>query len=203
MASFVDVYQLCLVRARLGRKAALVLWSFSAVMKSIGRVLRATGSKGAEVPGFPAKGMRGNEAGFTLAEVLISLAIAAIMFSGLINAYIQSSYRAEWSGYSLAAQSLATQQLEQARAADWDISTTPAKNEITNVPAVTAAILDLPINGTNTIWATNYTTITSIPITNTVGASIYMVRVDTAWPFIWGGKRKYYTNTVADFFAPD
>ena len=140
---------------------------------------------------------------FTLAEVLISLAIAGMMFAGIITAYVQSSYRAEWSGYSLAAQSLAIQQLEQARAADWDVGTTPAKNEITNVPVITSAILDLPVNGTNVVWATNYTTISSIPITNTIGASVYMVRVDTAWPFIWAGKRRYYTNTVADFFAPD
>ena len=141
--------------------------------------------------------------GFTLAEVLISLAIAGVVFGSMIAAYVQSSYRAEWSGYSLAAQSMAIQQLEQARAADWDINSTPVKNEITNVSPITAAILDLPINSTNTIWATNYTTITSIPITNTVGATVYMVRVDTAWPFVWAGKRKFYTNTVADYFAPD
>lgn len=140
---------------------------------------------------------------FTLAEVLISLAIAATLFGGVITAYVQSSYRAEWTGYSLAAQSLAVQQLEQARAADWDINTAPVKNEITNVPAMTSAILDLPITGTNVLWATNYTTITSIAITNTTGASIYMVRVDTVWPFWWGGRKHYYTNTVADFFAPD
>jgi type II secretory pathway pseudopilin PulG len=138
-----------------------------------------------------------------LAEVLISLAIAGMLFAGLITAYIQSSYRAEWSGYSLAAQSLAVQQLEQARAATWDINTTPERNELTNVPAISSTILDLPVNGTNVVWATNYTTITSIPITNTIGATIYMVRVDTSWPFIWAGKRHYYTNTVADFFAPD
>jgi prepilin-type N-terminal cleavage/methylation domain-containing protein len=155
--------------------------------------------------GLKKKGRAGQKArrAFTLAEVLISLAIAATVFAGLITAFIQSSYRAEWSGYSLAAQSLAIQQLEQARAADWDISTIPAKNEITNVPTVTSAILDLPVSGTNVIWATNFTTITSVPITNTIGASVYMVRVDTAWPFIWGGRRHYYTNTVADFFAPD
>jgi len=141
--------------------------------------------------------------GFTLAEVVISLAIAGMVFAGLILAYIQSSYRAEWSGYSLAAQSMAVQQLEQARAADWDINMFPSKNEITNVPAITSAILDLPITGTNAIWATNYTTITSVPITNTIGASVYMVRVDTAWPFLWGGRLRYYTNTVADYFAPD
>ena len=141
--------------------------------------------------------------GFTLAEVLVSLAIATILFGGLVTAYVQSSYRAEWSGYSLAAQALAVQQLEQARAANWDINTSPPRNEITNVPPITAAILDMPVTGTNVVWATNYTTITSIPVTNTIGASIYMVRVDTSWPFVWGGKKRYFTNTVADFFAPD
>jgi prepilin-type N-terminal cleavage/methylation domain-containing protein len=141
--------------------------------------------------------------GFTLAEVLVSLGIAGMLFAGLITAYVQSSYRAEWSGYSLAAQSLAVQQLEQAKSANWNINTTPVQNELTNVPAITSSILDLPVNGTNFVWATNYTTITSIPITNTVGASVYMVRVDTAWPFTWAGKRQYYTNTVADYFAPD
>lgn len=153
--------------------------------------------------GWRGSGRRAGVRAFTLAEVMISLAIAGVLFAGLITAYVQSSYRAEWSGYSLAAQSLAVQQLEQARAADWDISTIPIKNEITNVPTITAAILDLPVNGTNVIWATNYTTITSVPITNTLGASVYMVRVDTAWPFIWAGKRSYFTNTVADYFAPD
>ncbi|HZR16580.1 MAG TPA: type II secretion system protein [Verrucomicrobiae bacterium] len=172
-------------------------------MKYLGRVVRGGPDGEPKVQGFRLNRLGRSAQAFTLAEVLISLAIAAIMFSGIINAYVQSSYRAEWSGYSLAAQSLAIQQLEQARAASWDISTSPARNEITNVPPVTTAILDLPVNGTNIVWATNYTTIISVPITNTIGASIYMVKVDTAWPFIWGGKCKYYTNTVADFFAPD
>lgn len=93
--------------------------------------------------------------------------------------------------------------MEQARSAAWDINTTPARNEITNVPTLTSAILDLPVNGTNVTWATNYTTINSISISNTAGASVYMVRVDTVWPFNWRGLRRYYTNTVADLFAPD
>jgi prepilin-type N-terminal cleavage/methylation domain-containing protein len=167
-------------------------------MKFTNRVLQPIPNLAFERGGFHPRAL-----GFTLAEVLISLAIAAMVFSGVITAYVQSSYRAEWSGYSLAAQSLAIQQLEQARAANWDVSTIPVRNEITNVPTVTSAILDLPVNGTNIVWATNYTTISSIAITNTVGASVYMVRVDTAWPFNWAGKRRYYTNTVADIFAPD
>ncbi len=151
----------------------------------------------------PCRPSWGYASGFTLAEVAISLGIAGLVFAGLITAYVQASYRAQWSGFSLAAQSMAIQQIEQARAAKWLINVVPVSNEITNVPTVTSAILDLPVNGTNAIWATNYTTITSIPITNTVSASVYMVRVDTAWPFTWGGKLRYYTNTVADYFAPD
>ncbi|MGH7970794.1 MAG: type II secretion system protein [Limisphaerales bacterium] len=148
-------------------------------------------------------GLNCRRGGFTLVEVIMSLAISLLAFSGVICAYIQCSYRAEWSGYSLAAQALAVQQIEQARCADWDIRRYPVYCEITNVPTVTAAVLDLPVSGTNVIWATNYTTITSVPITNTFGASVYMVRVDTVWPFRWRTQSSYFTNTVVDYFAPD
>ena len=47
---------------------------------------------------------------FTLAEVVISVGIATLVFAGLITGYVQSSYRAEWSGYSIAAQALAVHQ---------------------------------------------------------------------------------------------
>src|SRR5215831_12000479 len=46
---------------------------------------------------------------FTLAEVVMCIAIVALMFGGIIAAYIQGAYRAEWAGYNLAAQSLAMQ----------------------------------------------------------------------------------------------
>ena len=35
----------------------------------------------------------------TLIEVVVSLLIAVIVFGGIISGYIESSYRAEWSGY--------------------------------------------------------------------------------------------------------
>src|SRR5262249_3071255 len=57
---------------------------------------------------------------FTLAEVAVALGISALLFSGLILGFTQSSQRAEWSSYDLAAQNLAQQGVEQARAAMWD-----------------------------------------------------------------------------------
>jgi hypothetical protein len=139
-------------------------------------------------------------AGFTLAEVVMAMAIAMVVFAGIIGAYIHGCYRAEWAGYSLAAQALAIQQIEQAKSAKWDIQDVPIVNEITNLPAVTASQLDLPISGTNVTWATNFISVMSL--TNGP-VSYYFVRVDTVWPFFWRNQVTYYTNTVADYFAPE
>ena len=51
-------------------------------------------------------------AGFTLIEVVISTAIVAVVFGGIMTSYIQSGMRVQWSGYSLAAQGLAIQQMK-------------------------------------------------------------------------------------------
>ena len=139
-------------------------------------------------------------AAFTLAEVVISVGIMMVVFGAIISAYIQGSYRAEWTGYSLAAQSAAIQQLEAAKCAVWDPSQTPVKDEICQLTNVTSVLLDLPVTGTNTIYATNFTTVTLLKF----GIySNYFVKVDTKWPFRWKNQVVYFTNTVADYFAPD
>ena len=140
---------------------------------------------------------------FTLMEVIISLCIVAVVFAGVLGTYAHADYRAEWSGYSLAAQALAVQELEQAKSAVWDLLSVPVKNELTNLPPVTAAMLDIPVSGTNVVWATNYATIKPILLWSNPAVSTYLVRVDTVWPFRWKGQIKYYTNTVADYIAPD
>ena len=78
-------------------------------------------------------GSRPREAGMTLGEVLIATAIVALVFGGIITSYIQSGKRVQWSGYALAAQSLANEVLEQARAASWDPTQTPPVNNLTNM----------------------------------------------------------------------
>ena len=49
---------------------------------------------------------RRSVAALTLVEVVLSTAIAAMTVSGILYGYTQSAKRAEWSGYSLAAQAL-------------------------------------------------------------------------------------------------
>ena len=149
--------------------------------------------------------------GFTLAEVVIALAIVTLVFASIIIAYNQASYRAEWTGYSLAAESLAIKQLEQARSARWDPASQPPINEIyslnllgSNYTAQTLTgytwtNLDLPSNGTNYLRATNYVTVKPVSSTNGL---LTMVRVDTVWAFKFAHS-KLCTNTVCAILAPD
>ena len=47
-------------------------------------------------------------AGFTLVEVVMSIAILALVMGGMLCGYMQTNQRAEWSSLSLAAQSFAS-----------------------------------------------------------------------------------------------
>ena len=136
-------------------------------------------------------------AAFTLAEVVIAMAIAALSLGAIINGYIISAQRAEWSAYSLAAHSLAMQRLEQSRAAKWDPAGSPPVDQLvsTNFPN-TQEILDIPRSGTNIVYATNFTSITTISTT----PPLRMVRVDCVWPFMTRGP---FTNTVMTYRTVD
>jgi prepilin-type N-terminal cleavage/methylation domain-containing protein len=158
---------------------------------------------------------------FTLAEVVIAIAIVAIVYGGMFMAYTQSTKRAQWTGYSLAAQALAIQQIEQARAAVWDPS--KPENDFTNLNLISPHLtggstnyiytgytwtnLDLPTAGGNFVTATNYVTIRMLNYTNITAVQLQMVRVDTVWPFTWGSgaamTTRLYTNTTCTYEAPD
>jgi prepilin-type N-terminal cleavage/methylation domain-containing protein len=140
---------------------------------------------------------------FTLMEVVVALAVATMVFAGIVLGYVQSTRRAEWSGYSLAAQALALQQLEAARSAKWDPTDTPAVDEIDALPRMTVSTLDLPVSGTNTVLATNYVTVSTITLSTNPMATIHMVRVSTVWPFRRGAEVALFTNTLANYYSPD
>jgi hypothetical protein len=133
--------------------------------------------------------------------VVVCVFIMMLLFGAIISAYIQTSYRAEWSGYSLAAQALAVQELESAKAAVWDTQQSPVNDEISRLPRSSTALLDLPVSGTNFVWATVTNTITLIPSNGQY--SNYMVKVSIIWPFRWKSQTVYFTNTIADYYAPD
>jgi prepilin-type N-terminal cleavage/methylation domain-containing protein len=134
--------------------------------------------------------------GFSLVEVVVAASIAAVIIGGIIQGYIQAGARAEYSGYSFAAQNLAQQRLEQSRSAKWD----PERNldELVSAnfpPQIT--ILDLPVAGTNVSRATNFTTIVNV---RTNAPMLKMLRVDTVWR---GPRGNLHTNSCATYRTPD
>ncbi len=138
---------------------------------------------------------RKRSAAFTLPELVISAAIAAISIGGVIYGYVMSAQTAEWSAHNLAANSLAMQRLEQARAAKWDRQSTPPVDELTNFPIV-VEVLDIPISGTNFVYATNVTTITMV----STNPPLKMIRVDCSVRYNSG---HVFTNTMITYRAPD
>ncbi|MBU6399185.1 MAG: hypothetical protein KGS61_02615 [Verrucomicrobia bacterium] len=137
------------------------------------------------------------ERGFTLAEVVIALALATLTVGGIVYGYIQAAERAEWSAYSLAAQSLAMQKIEQTRACKWDPMGYPPTDQLvsSNFPAE-VEVMDIPLSGTNLVYATNTTTITAV----SVNPALRMIEVECTWAF---PRRGVFTNTVVTYRAPD
>ena len=87
--------------------------------------------------------------------------------------------------------------LEQARAAKWDPLGYPPVDEVVqgNFPVVVTN-LNVPLNSTNVVLATNVTTISSV----SADPPLKMVRVDCSWSLLSRGP---FTNTVITYRAPD
>jgi len=133
--------------------------------------------------------------GFTLVEVVVAMAVLTLVIQGVIYGYIQSARRAEWNGRSLAAHSLASQGVEQARAAKWDPQAWPRVDELppTNFSAVET--LDIPVSG-QPVYATNYISVGLI----SSNPPLRQIRADCVWTFM---NRRLFTNTIITLRAPD
>jgi prepilin-type N-terminal cleavage/methylation domain-containing protein len=154
---------------------------------------------------------------FTLVEVLIAATILGLVFAGIINSYIQSGLRVQWSGYSLAAQSQASSVLEQLRSASWDPTQSGTNNnQVVNMnltsqvynatnqtyTGYSVGILDVPYSTTNYTMATNFVTVQMVFVGGVSNVQMQFIRVDTVWPF--GLRRNaIFTNTVSTMIAPD
>jgi hypothetical protein len=127
----------------------------------------------------------------------MAMAIALVLITGVVSGFIQTSRTAEWSSYSLAAQSLANQCLEQTRGAKWDPSGYPPTDQLvsSNFP-LNIQILDIPITRSNIVYATNLVTISTV----SANPALKMVSVQCTWTFC---DRGVFTNTVASYRAPD
>jgi prepilin-type N-terminal cleavage/methylation domain-containing protein len=150
--------------------------------------------------GFKKPSPIGFRAGFTLAEVVVALSIAGLSFAVVISGYLSSADQAEWSGYSLAAQSLALQAAEQARAARWDPMTWPAIDDLGGTNYTQVDRLDVTAAGIP-IYATNYISITNV----STAPYIRQLRADCVWFIASRGPRTRgpFTNTAVTFRTVD
>jgi prepilin-type N-terminal cleavage/methylation domain-containing protein len=153
--------------------------------------------------------------GFTLIEVLISFVVFSMVISGLVYGYVQVNRMAEFSSMSLAAQSYASQGLEQAKSAQWDYVRWPNTNygsgtgdELGFPPSMTTTnltpvvdILDVPTTG-NPIFITNFVSITYVLTSiNPSNPPMRQIRSDVVWAYPWNGTTA--TNTAIELRAPD
>jgi prepilin-type N-terminal cleavage/methylation domain-containing protein len=134
---------------------------------------------------------------FTLIEVAVAMAIAALVMAGMFEGYALASRRAQFTAYSLAANATAMKQMERIIASQWVIS----GETVTNIfnPAlrtVQTNALCMPSNGTNLVYATNFATVTQL----STNPPYLMVRVDCVWNFMGMG---VFTNTLAVLRGPD
>lgn len=143
------------------------------------------------------------QAGFSLLEVAMAMFVFAIVVAGMVDGYVQMNRMATWASWSLAAQSVASEGLEQARAAQWNELSGPDQWPPTTNAAgspwpciLTNCSLDVPSTG-QPIWVTNLITISTVS-----GATpLRMIRSDCIWSFSITGQ--FYTNTVITMRAPD
>lgn len=144
---------------------------------------------------------RGGGGGFTLVEAVMALAVLGVVTAGVILGHVKFSEQAGWAGYSQAAQSLASQGAEQARAARWDTQAWPQgigpgqSDELGVTQYTQVNMLDVPMNG-QPILVTNFVSITAV----STNPSVRQIRSDCVWTFL---NRGPFTNTVILLRAPD
>jgi prepilin-type N-terminal cleavage/methylation domain-containing protein len=146
---------------------------------------------------FPSSRPIRQEHGFTLEEVIISIAITGISISATVSGYYYSSLRIEWSAHSMAAQSQVLRRMEQVQAAQWNPSANSPVDELTNTnfPTVIGP-LELPVVATNTVSSTLVTSIQSI----SSNPPLKMIKVECSWEFLNGNT---YTNSLVSLRNPD
>ncbi len=129
---------------------------------------------------------------------MVALSISVMLVLAIVNGYAIVTKRAEWSCYCIAAQSLAQQRMEQTRAAKWDPASSPPGDELTAAKyPMKVDILDIPQSGTNIVYATNFTTISTIAS----NPPLRCIQVDCVWRFT--STQRLFTNTVVTYRSPD
>jgi type II secretory pathway pseudopilin PulG len=135
---------------------------------------------------------------FTLVEVVMSIAILAMVMGGMIYGYIMTNHRAEWSSMSLAAQSQAVQAVEQARAAAWDVHVMSSDPLIPPQTYPRTSTMLIPSTGAS-ITVSSIVDIVNI-LTN---PPLRQIRATCWWRFPPNTNGTLFSNTVVTWRAPD
>lgn len=156
---------------------------------------------------------RNRQQGFTLGEVLIAFLIFGIVINGLIYGYVQINRTAEMSSMSMAAQSFATQGMEEAKSVQWsyvrypntiadsqDPFWTPPSIGYTNLPPQVDT-LDVPTTGA-AIYITNFVQVSNVCVyLNPSNPPLRQITCNCVWTFPLDGI--LVTNTAICLRAPD
>ena len=137
------------------------------------------------------------QAGMTLAEVVVAIAISGLAVVGIVSGYLFAVRSAEKSALSLAANARAMERLEATRGAKWDTSIWPTVDQlvITNFPAQ-VVLLDLSGSKVEGTYGTNVIQISQI----STNPPLRRIRVDCIWKF---NGTQLLTNTIESCRAPD
>ena len=121
--------------------------------------------------------------------------VLGLVVGGMFQGYVMATHMAEWNAHSLAAQSLAFQATESARAAKWDPQAWPKIDELGVTNFTQIDILDVPVRNTP-IYATNYVSVTWAR----QNPPIRQIQADCVWTL---GSRGPFTNSVVTLRAAD
>jgi type II secretory pathway pseudopilin PulG len=151
--------------------------------------------------------------GFTLGEILVSFCVLGMVMSGLMYGYVQIDRMAEFNSMSLAAQSFASQGLEEARSVTWNYVRWPNTNAssqdpfwtpptvgFTNLPAQ-VSVLDVPTTGA-LINVTNFVMVSNVcTYLNPGNPPLRQILCQCVWTYPMNGT--VCTNTAVSLRAPD
>ena len=137
------------------------------------------------------------QAGMTLIEVVVALAITSLAIAAIINGYNFCTNSAQKAEFYLAANAKAMERVEETRSAMWDTVQFPILDEVvsTNFP-IKNVTLELSGSGGTIVPATVQTTISQI----SVNPPLKRIRVDCIWEY---RGVQLITNTIETCRAPN
>jgi len=140
---------------------------------------------------------RQSQAAMTLVEVIIALAIAGMTVAGVVSGYIYCTASSVKAELAQAANARAVERIEQARSAQWDVSSWPVVDMLvsSNFPdeVVSLDMAGTNSGGTSAIIQTSIAQISTSP-------QLRRIHVDCIWHFQGGAP---FTNSIETCRAPD